>query len=146
MIATPCHSWLLHLTLALAAMVGALRAGTSLGDRIAPPIRLASAGRITLSGAYQALAANHGAPMADAPTDRASTRLAPTTRTAWQRGSRRTQRTASSQLADAERAPGTAFGTTPSRRIGAPFASQFDRARRDGRLRAAPTRAPPNVC
>ncbi|WP_373070679.1 hypothetical protein, partial [Gemmatimonas sp.] len=78
--------------------------------------------------------------------DRVSTRLACTTRAAWQRGSRRTQRTASSQLAGAERAPGTAFGTRPERRIGARLSSQSDRVRRGGGLRASPTRAPPNPC
>jgi len=132
--------------MAFAAMVGALRAGAPSGNRVAPSVRLASSGRIAPPEGYQALAVNPSAPMVGAPTDRASTPLAPATRATWQRGSRRTQRTASSQLAGAECVPGNALGITPSRRIGAPLASQFDRARRDGRLRAAPTRAPPNVC
>lgn len=138
MIATHRPTWLLHLALAFAAVVGGVRAGASFGDRMASPVRVMSAGMITPQGAVQSLSANH-----DAPIGRASTRLASTSHAAWQRGSRRTQRTETSQLPGAERAQGAAVGTTRTRRIGAPLSARLDRVRLNGRLRAAPTRAPP---
>jgi len=133
--------WLLHVVLAFAAMVRVLRADTSMGDRVAPSVRVTMAGEITSSRTVQALATNN-----DAPLDRALSRLASGIRATWQRDSRRPHRTATSPLTGAERAPGTAFGATPARRVGAPLSSRLHRVRRDDRRRAAPTRAPPNDC
>ena len=122
----PRPTWTLCIALACAAMafmvlLGAVRAGanTRVADR--------------------AVTAVDGS-----PSDRASARIASTTRAAWQRGGgRRTQRTASSTVPGAVRAAGIFARSVRDQRSGAAVVERANRYRRDARLGSAPTRAPP---
>ncbi|QJR34337.1 hypothetical protein [Gemmatimonas groenlandica] len=144
----PRPSWLFHLTLACAAMACVLLAATSMVHRPLPnalPSALHAA-RIAGDGAFRFESVRRVLPMNhDAPIDRASTRLAPTARAAWQRSTgRRTQRTASSQISGVERTTGLIARSAYARSRGLPSVAHFDVHRRVGRLGAAPTRAPPH--
>jgi hypothetical protein len=144
-------SWLFHVALACAAVVCVLLAGTSRAEEPQLPTqvptqplaqaasRQSGSSRFRVESVERALAVNH-----DAPIDRASTLLAPTTRAAWQRGgSRRTQRTSSSQISGVERAISPLGGIAFDRSGAVPAVARLSVHRRDGRRGSAPTRAPP---
>lgn len=138
MIAPRRLNWLLHIVLALVAVAGVLHSGAAFDQPVAPRAWSTSAAPVVASPGERPLAIR-----SDAPGDRVAVRRACTTRVAWQRGSRRTQRVATSQRAAAERAGSTAFGTAGSGRAGARLSARRDGDRDDERLRALPTRAPP---
>ncbi|WP_411278532.1 hypothetical protein [Gemmatimonas sp.] len=138
--------WLLHVVLVFAATVAVLRADASVAAATEPSIRVTTVIQRSPLRSTPALAALAALATDDAPLARASSRLASWTHATWQRGSRRPHRTATSQLTGAERAPGTAFGATPARRVDAPVSARLHHDRRDDRRRGAPPRAPPNDC
>ncbi|WP_309671792.1 hypothetical protein [Gemmatimonas sp.] len=143
MTAAPRPSWLVHLALACAAMVCVLLAGAPMASRRLPTMQHTAtnlgSGRFRIESAQRVLAMNHAAPI-----DRASARLAPTARAAWQRsGGRRGQRTASSQIPGVERTGDSLARSSYDRHRSTPTVARVSAQRRDGRLGSAPTRAPP---
>lgn len=144
MTVVPRPNWLSRVALACTAMVFVLLVGASMADRRLPPMPQSAHGTgtsgVVLRGTVRPPTANRGTPI-----DRASTRLVPTTRAAFQRsGGRRPQRTSSSHLSSVERTPEPVSGYGYDRSGVAPAMTRLPVFRRDGRLGSAPTRAPPH--